>query len=130
MQDSENDLKLIRVKSAKRDNTRQLFMGKISSEHPIMLSNSPLSPSRTMFFNYCTVVKDVPAHSVGFKFCLEAKQNITKINFLQKDYSSGFFTLSGSIKLLAPPHQAKNCTKSLYDAIIAGNKKSLQPNLH
>ena len=70
MQDSENDLKLIRVKSAKRDNMRQLFMGKMSSEHPIMLSNSPLSPSRTMFFNYSTVVKDVAAHSVGFKFCL------------------------------------------------------------
>jgi len=67
-----------------------------------MLSNSPLSPSGTMFFNYSTVIKDVPAHSVGFKFCPEAKQNITKINFPQKDYSSGFFTVSGSIKLLAP----------------------------
>ena len=102
-------------------------MGKMSSEHPIILSNSPLLPSGTMFFNYSTVVKDVPAHYVGFKFCPEAKQNITKINFLQEDYSSGFLTVSGSIKLLAPPHQAKNSTKSVYDAIIAVNKRSLQP---
>ena len=81
-----------------------------------MLSNSPLSPSGTMFFIYSTAVKDVPAHSVGFKFCPEAKQNITKINFLQKAYSSGFFTVSGSVKLLEPPHQAKNSTESVYDA--------------
>lgn len=98
----------------------------MSSEHPIMLSNSQLLP---MFFNYSTVVKDVPTHSVGFKFCPEAKQNITKINFLQKDYSPGFFMVSGLIKLLAPPHQAKNSTKSVYDAIIAVDKRSLQPNL-
>jgi len=76
-----------------------------------------LSPPGTTFFNYSTIIKDVPPHAVKFKFS-PGKQNISKVQSLLQDYTSGFFTVSGLVHLLGEPHHPNNSTKLVCDATI------------
>lgn len=96
---------------------RQLFLDKLAAEQPVMLSNIQMLPSGTTFFNYSTIIKDVPPHAVKFKFC-PGKQNISKVQSLLQDYTSGFFTVSGLVHLLGEPHHPNNSTKLVCDATI------------
>lgn len=96
---------------------RQLFLDKLAAEQPVMLSNIQMSPSGTTFFNYSTIIKDVPPHAVKFKFS-PGKQNISKVQSLLQDYTSGFFTVSGLVHLLGEPHHPNNSTKLVCDATI------------
>lgn len=95
---SEKEVQLIRVMSSKAEK-RKLFLDKLAAEQPVMLSNIQMSPSGTTVFNYGTMINDVPAHTVKFKFCI-GKQNITKVKSLLQDYTSGFFTVSGLVHLI------------------------------
>ncbi|CAH3147020.1 unnamed protein product, partial [Pocillopora meandrina] len=78
---------------------RELFIDKMTSEQPVMLSKLLTSPSGTTFLNYSTIIRDVPAHSIKFKFSQTLKPNIAKIALLLNEKSSGFVKLEEELHL-------------------------------
>lgn len=95
----------LRVMSKIEGSKRELFIDKMTSEQPVMLSKLLTSPSGTTFLNYSTIIRDVPAHSIKLKFSPPLKPNIAKIASLLNEKSSGF------VKLEEELHLASNSTK-------------------
>lgn len=75
----------LRVMSKIGGSKRELFIDKMTSEQPVMLSKFLTSPSGTTFLNYSTIIRNVPAHSIKFKFSPPLKPNSAKIASLFVD---------------------------------------------
>lgn len=82
---------------------RELFIDKMTSEQPVMLSKLLTSPSGTTFLNYSTIIRNVPAHSIKFKFSPPLKPNSAKIASLLNEKSSGFVKLEEELHLASNP---------------------------
>ena len=79
---------------------RQLFLDAMVAQKPIIVKHLQVSSTGTLF-NYSSAILDAPPHDVDFKFSLPTKQ-VTKIDSLLTNLTSGIFTVSGMIKWSGP----------------------------
>lgn len=104
---------------------RQLFLDAMVAQKPIIVKHLQVSNTGTLFFNYSSAVLDAPPHDVDFKFSPPTKE-VTKIDSLLTNLTSGIFTVSGMIKWKGPQTTTEKNGAMVRNALLCDSTGTIE----